>query len=143
MVGVNVKSYGVNEANMVGSAVIYLSRVCKQDETVLIDSQVNKVSYQPKAYLIVTGEGIDSQRPFPAIDEVYSFIQIFHSDNGQDGPKNFLLHDWFPLLHISQYSGGCQQEIIKTHGVHTLLDFFLPCPNAHPYGKAMHCMPSP
>lgn len=81
-----------------------------------------------KTYLGTVGEGIDSQWAIPAVYESDGLVYIGHSDNGQDGSKDLLLHDRFPFLDISQHGWGYGQKItprhvILVHPMHTTMIF--------------------
>lgn len=73
-------------------------------------SFLKRVGDEIKAYLAVTGESVCNKRAVPAIDILDGFFQACHSENRQDRPKDFLLHDWFPFLNISQHCGSCGQD---------------------------------
>ena len=58
------------------------------------------------AYLVVMGKDVYNQRFFSLINKLNGLIDTAHCDDGQQGPKDLLLHDSGFPRHILQHSGS-------------------------------------
>ena len=61
--------------------------------------------------LPVSGEEIEGQRLFPALDELGCLVQALIGQHRQQGPEDFLLHDGVPGLNVIQQGGGNPQGV--------------------------------
>lgn len=57
-------------------------------------------------YLVVAGENVDDQRFLPVVDKLDGLVHATHTDDGQQRPKDLLLHYFGVSRHILQHSGG-------------------------------------